>query len=171
MIKNLLLFLCFYQLMGNTYSQSMNKVDEKYGLNKFKLESSITLYKNNLKQINYDGEVKFYNYTGTDIKTIFNYKVKEIILGYFESKLYYVAFKFYNNDELFNSSFFYENLKDLYGKGKLEVSYKTGDYEYDWGYYWQGKKTYLRFDKSKSGDITLWLISETMKKEILNKEL
>lgn len=173
MTKQLILFCFLFQLCLNSTSQTIQKLDEKYGLNKFKLESPYSLLKSKLIPANFngDGNLQYYIYIGTDIKSIFGYGIKKIELAYYKSKLYYIGFKFDTNDVIFNKDIVYRNLRALFGEGDFNDYYKTGPLEYDWGYHWKGKKTYLSFDKSNDGVITLWIQSEKIARQILNDEI
>ena len=76
-------------------------LDAKNGINKFKLCSFFDIHKANLKEISVgtDTKVKWYEYTGTDISSVFEYKVKQICLGYYKNKLYKITVLFDGSKE------------------------------------------------------------------------
>ena len=87
-IKFLLSIVCMYTNL--CFSQDKNNLDKKYGINKFKLESTTSLYKGFLRtKIFKQDKVKYFDYIGTDIKDLFGFKVKEVILGFYKDKLDY----------------------------------------------------------------------------------
>lgn len=73
-------FLLFFYFFSNQiYSQNLSNLDKKYGFNKFKLESSIDIYKSDLKYFYTDKDVfkdgvKYYIYN----KKIFQFLVLKI---------------------------------------------------------------------------------------------
>jgi len=79
----------------NVLGQGLKNLDRNYGINKFKLETPYSLYKNSLKYFDTtDKGVEFYTYTKSDIKEIFGIPVEEIALGFYENKLYTISIYF-----------------------------------------------------------------------------
>ena len=68
-------------ISANTFSQDLANLDNKMGFNKFKLETSFEIHKSNLKFIIEDRDkVKFYEYTGIDISSVFRVPFEKITL-------------------------------------------------------------------------------------------
>lgn len=171
-MKRLNLIFVFI-LVTNIFSskaQNLQNLDAKYGFNKFKLESSINLYKGYLTSLSkQDEKIKFYTYNKGDIKTIFDYEIEKIVLGYYKGKLYEISIQFKTTD-WFHSDIIYDRLKMLFGSGEYSTNYNKGPLNYDWGYKWYTNKTYLSFDKQKTEPASIWMISTILDIQIANDE-
>lgn len=121
--------------------QGLKNLDADFGIKKFKLESSYSIYKNDLKYlwINSQG-VDFYTYEKLDIKEVFGIPVKEIGLCFFNNKLYSISINFgvlSKNQSLT----LVENLKNKYD---LPHIIQPNDNERVYVAEWVTGKTYLQ---------------------------
>lgn len=162
------------------FSQDISKLDSKYGMNKFKLESSMNLYRSKLEF--YEGEnPKFYEYLGDDVKSMFELNLGKIYLGYFEEKLYQISFTF--EDNYFNKDVVVQKLESLFGDaivgGRRTEEYGESKMVIEYSYVWDGEKTYLALEKTtfilRNGKVVedlpvLWLISKDIRMKILNRD-
>ena len=100
-MKNIVLvFLFFIPLIG--ISQNLNNLDEKYGFNKFKLETSFQTYNKDLEFIYTDKKTgsKHYKYIKKDV-SVFGYNdIEHIGLVFYKNKLYQVYIKINLKDKL-----------------------------------------------------------------------
>jgi hypothetical protein len=84
-------------ILGSLYSnaQGLKNLDADFGINKFKLETSYSLHKNDLEYIGMKSQgIEGYKYKKTDIKEIFGIPVKEIGLCFFNNNLYSISINF-----------------------------------------------------------------------------
>lgn len=150
------------------YSQSLSNLNIKYGINKFKLESPYSIQSSNL-DYKFGDEVEYYNYTKNDISKILNYNVRQINLGYFNKKLYYIGIVFdtsYHHKDLVHNK-----LVNLFGKETgYYTNYTTGPIHFNWVYVWETSKVTLQYEEYTSGEINLWMTSRILEKQIENSE-
>lgn len=140
-------FLTLLQF-ANVLSQDLSKLDSRYGIKKFKLESNIVNYQADLS-ILIEGNINFYKYTGSDIKTIFNAEIEEIILGFYKNKLYYIGFVIDNTLDIYET-IIYEKLTNLFGPTRGKSNFKSGPFLYSFQYIWETKNTRLTFEESSN---------------------
>ncbi len=178
-LRNLgILFLFFNPIFG--FSQNLQNLDLKYGFNKFKLESSIQNYSNDLVYISVDkvSGVKFYSYTKKDI-SVFGFKdVKQIWLGFYKDKLYNIDVVLNGGDtmystivpkliELFGTPTYFNEGSEYFGEQDVKT-YMEDPRQ------WVTLKTLLGINKVKCNSpsrpctINIFLVSQKLKKEINN---
>lgn len=85
-----LAFLCFF-ISTITFSQSIEKLDEKNGFKDFKLGDSFYKWQNNLNYQGSKNDVKRYFYNGPCCNTIYNYPIESILLDFADNKLVQIA--------------------------------------------------------------------------------
>lgn len=81
-----LTFLCLF-LSTITYSQSIEKLDEKNGFKDFKLGDSFYKWQNELTLQGTKNNVKTYKYNGTCCNTVYEYPLESILLDFADNKL------------------------------------------------------------------------------------
>ncbi|RCU42313.1 hypothetical protein EIZ47_10225 [Chryseobacterium lacus] len=163
-------FITFITLLAVTlaYSQTLNQLNIKYGVSKFKLESSKSLYLSDLLY-KFGDNVQYYSYIKGDIKEILGYDVKDIHLGYYNNKLYYIGFVFEEN--FHHTDIVYNKLKNLYGpETSYDSNYKSGPLDMKWSYQWHSAKVTLSYEERSDGTITVWMISNILEKMIHESE-
>jgi hypothetical protein len=170
-MKNLFGIFIMIFVTSIVTAQNLSNLDAKYGIKNFKLESSYDNYKSNLKLELDDGRVKYYNYVGTDVQSIFGHDIRKITLGFYKSKLYYIRLDLDDSKPVY-SDLVYENLKQLFGSAERGYGIKKGPLKYDWVYVWQTQKTYLCFDKQlpnelQPGSIAIWMMSNILGNQIV----
>lgn len=156
-------------LSNTLMAQNLSNLDTKYGIKKFKLESSFENYKSNL-ELELDGKVKYYRYVGSDIQTVLGQDIRKIILGFYKNKMYYIGIKLDDALPIY-PDLIYDKLKDLFGYTDKSTNFKKGPLSYEWAYTWQTNKTYLSFDKQKATEfkneeVSIWMISNVVDKQI-----
>jgi hypothetical protein len=168
-IKAFLFMLCFAHFMFSQVVPAPNiqPLDAKNGINKFKLCSFFEIHKVNLKEMPAKDEVhvKWYTYTGTDVPTVFDYKVKQLDLGYYKNKLYKILVQFDGTEK--------EEVDGI--KSKLELLFGTGkeiekDNDPTHKYAWEATKVYLYFEHNDK-EINLFMSSKILGKQIILDEL
>lgn len=169
-----LLLLIFLPTIG--YSQNLNNLDEKYGFNKFKLESRYENFKSDLTYLFTDNEVykdgvKYYKYNKNDVSVFGNKFISEIGLGFYKGKLYTINIDMgmMTDTEL---SRIFSKFVDLFGEPNVSMSEPNVDYELR--RQWTTPKTLLGFERRgrksnyKPSHVNIFLISHKLKKEISN---
>ena len=154
-------------------AQNLSNLDAKYGIKKFKLETSYENYKSNL-ELELDGKVKYYKYVGKDIQSVFGLRIRKIILGFYKNKLYYIGIELDDSIPIY-PDFIYDELKKLFGDTEKLTNFKKGPFSYEWAYIWQTKKTYLCFDKlqateSENEKVSIWMISNVIDYQITSDD-
>lgn len=173
-MKKSLTLLTILSLIANmAVAQTLSNLDLKYGMNKFRLESSYSTYQANLK-LTLDGKVKYYEYTGSDISSIFDCKIKKIILGFYKNKLYYIKFDL-NEEYPLYVDLIYDKLEQLFGPTPINTDIKKGPLTYKFAYVWQTKKTYLSFDEKLPNDLqvgstAIWMYSNILGNQIASND-
>ena len=174
------IFLLSLILSVPGFSQNLQNLDEKYGFNKFKLESSINLYQKDLvyKTSDQNG-VKYYEYKKQDINVFGFSKVKEIGLLFYRDKLYCINIDLSTsyNDDMFST--ISSKLKDLFGDPTTTSN--GGDYgKWDSKTYmenvnqWLSSKALLGLSKVKCSSpinpcgINIFLVSQVIQRQINN---
>jgi len=170
-IKAFLFMLCFAQLVFSQVVPAPNiqPLDAKNGINKFKLCSFLEIHKANLKEtpnLN-DARVKWYTYTGTDVPTVFEYKVKQLSLGYYKNKLYKISVQFDEKQDV-KTDDIKNKLEMLFGAGKDLLANK--DIKQNGKYAWEATKVYLCFEYNEK-EISLYMYSKILEKQIILDEL
>jgi hypothetical protein len=100
--KFILVFWGYILFSFTSYSQGRKSLDNDNGLLKFKLGSSINLYKKDIKYYWIDKKGKeSYDYVKGDIKQVYGKSVKKINLMFVDDKLYniHVNFGVLSNEE------------------------------------------------------------------------
>ncbi|AZI40074.1 hypothetical protein [Epilithonimonas vandammei] len=116
------------------YGQSLNDLDIKNGFRHFKFGSTPSQIKNIVKQTNQSSQnpkVVSYEYIGEDITNIFNVKVDNIYLSFFNNKLFSVGVNFGNMENVKNFEIYEFNniltaLENTYGTKWVAPSNKDG---------------------------------------------
>lgn len=156
--------LVFSQVAPAPNSQLL---DSKNGINKFKLCSFFEIHKTNLKEMpaKNDVHVKWYTYLGTDVPTVFDYKIRQLDLGYYKNKLYKILVEFDGTDQE-EADNIKSKLDLLFGSGKeIEIA---GDPTRK--YAWESTKIYLYFEYNGK-EINLFMSSKILGKQIILDEL
>jgi len=147
----------------------MQPLDAKNGINKFKLCSFYEIHKANLKEApaQKDTRIKWYTYIGNDVQTVFEYKVKQINLGYYKNKLYKITVQF-DETQGIKTADIKNKLILLFGEGRYEqsadIKHPT---EKD---VWETTKVYLSFD-ANNNEISLHTYSKIIERQIVSDEL
>lgn len=172
-----LFMLCYWQLVfsqlntqgTNTLTPAQNAytLDAKNGVNKFKLCSFFEIHKANLKEMPAKNEVhvKWYTYTGTDVPTVFDYKVKQLDFGYYKNKLYKILVQF-DGTEKEEVDGIKSKLELLFGSGKEIEKDNTPTRKL----VWESAKIYLYFEYNEK-EINLFMSSKILGKQIILDEL
>ena len=158
--------------VGQVPQQNIPALDTKNGINKFKLCSYYDIHKANLKEfsVQNDNRIKWYTYIGTDVQTVFEYKVKQISLGYYKNKLYKITVLF---DETQNIKVadIKSKLVLLFGEGRSEASPTNNNTkstaEKD---VWETSRIYLSFGVNGS-EISLHTYSKLIERQFVSDEL
>ena len=139
-------------------------LDAKNGINKFKLCSFYDIHKANLKEApeQKDVRIKWYTYIGTDVPTVFEYKVKQINLGYYKNKLYKITVQF-DETQGIKTADIKNKLILLFGESRHEQSTKEKDI-------WETSKVYLSFDVN-GNNISIYTYSKITEKLYISDEL
>ncbi|HTA61268.1 MAG TPA: hypothetical protein VK835_02380 [Bacteroidia bacterium] len=170
-IKAFLFMLCFTQLVFSQAVPTPNiqPLDAKNGINKFKLCSFLEIHKVNLKETPNpsDTRVKWYTYTGTDVPTVFEYKVKQINLGYYKNKLFKITVQFDEKQDV-KTDDIKNKLEMLFGVGKDLL--QNADAKQNGKYVWEAIKVYLCFEYNEK-EISLYMYSKILEKQIILDEL
>ena len=169
MKSNLFIILILFSI-NILNSQTLDDLDKKSSIKKFKLESKYEEYSKKLEFIFTSKKVKYYKYIENDIESIFGFEIKKIELGFYKNKLFFISFSIpekYKSEE----SEIYNSLKTLFGETERLQNYGNGLLEYKWGYDWIAKKTYLKFEKPiKEKKIKIWMMSLKIKNEMTNDD-
>ncbi|ESU23792.1 hypothetical protein FEDK69T_12020 [Flavobacterium enshiense DK69] len=174
-MKYKLTLLFFIFINSIAISQNLSNLDVKYGFNKFKLESSYTLHKNNLSYKTTDNNVKYYEYIGKDIKSVFGVKIDEIWLGYYKNRLYTISIDFGAISDSESQNIIKE-LKKMFGYQELITNSEGETYKYEWAIAWETQKTYLQANRMscsfqfKPCAVSIFVNSKKIETEILNSK-
>lgn len=91
-----ILVLLFSVIIINIFGQkpvyTQSKIDQKYGLNKFKLGSSFSTF-TDLSLIGTEGKLKEYSYSGSDLKTFMGHNVERVLLQFYDNQLYKISIR------------------------------------------------------------------------------
>ena len=162
---------CFIKIsFAQIVQQNIPALDTKNGINKFKLCSFYEIHKTNLKEApaQKDTRIKWYTYTGSDAQTVFEYKVKQVNLGYYKNKLYKIVVLFDETQDL-KADDIKNKLALLFGDGKYQQNVGN-DKRPDEKDVWETAKVYLSFNISgKEANITTY--SKIIEKQIILDEL
>ena len=110
---------CFISTFS--YCQDLSKLDIKFGLKQFKLESNFELYESQLHfEFDATDGSKYYSYTGSDLKEILGVEVSQILLSFYKQKLYYIKV-IYTPKNQFHEVMINQKLDDLFGKTENKV--------------------------------------------------
>jgi hypothetical protein len=121
--------------------QSLKNLDTDFGIEKFKLESSYYIHKNDLQYFHINSQgVEFYTYKKLDIKEVFGVPIKEIMLSFFNNKLYSISINFGVLSKNQNLTLL-DNLKNKYD---LPSIIQPNDNERVYVAEWITGKTYLQ---------------------------
>jgi hypothetical protein len=161
------LFIYFFSIIG--FAQVVQQpnvppLDAKNGINKFKLCSFYDIHKANLKEApaQKDVRIKWYTYTGTDVPTVFEYKVKQINLGYYKNKLYKITVQF-DETQGIKTADIKNKLTLLFGESRHEQNPNEKDV-------WETLKVYLSFEVN-GNNISIYTYSKIMEKLYISDEL
>lgn len=168
-MKKTIIIITILCITNFVTSQSLQNLDIKYGINKFKLESSFSTYQANLI-IELDGKVKYYKYISTDISSIFGSNINNIILGFYKNKLYYIQIELKEDKQLF-VDLVYDKLEQLFGSTPVNTNIKKGPLTYQFAYVWQTDKTYLAFDRQLPNDLQNGRTAIWMKSNVLDNQI
>ena len=146
-MKTVLFTSVFILLSLTSISQSVSKLDEKYGFREMKFETSLTSFKNLVKV-----QENFYAST-TENLTLGNYKLSQIAYGFYKGRLFSIIIM---TKGLTNSSGVLKILQQAYGTG-----YK--DNEYLESYIWRGEKVKMTYEENSiTSDATIIMWSKKL---------
>jgi hypothetical protein len=170
-----LLFFVFFK----GFSQNLDNLDEKYGFNKFKLESPIQNYIKDCKYMftsKKTGNV-LYKYIRKDID-VFGIEIESLVLVFHKNKLYTIEIKVNPaNDSIYGK--ITSELAKLFGslfEVAIEKDYGVNDSRtyLESQIRWETNKTLLGLDEIKCNSpldpckITIWLESKIIRKQVNN---
>lgn len=113
------IFLISISLTFSGYSQGLKNLDNSFGIDKFKLNTSYNIHKNHLKYYDTNTEgVEFYDYTKGDIIKLFGQSVSRINLGYINDNLYLITISFGSLDKRQNMMLL-QKLRDLFSTPEI----------------------------------------------------
>lgn len=126
-----ILIFSFLQL-SLSYGQDLQNLDRKFGIKKFRLESSITLYKSQIQLLRKnDNGTSYYKYLGKDINNLFNVSIEEVGLIFYKNILYSISITFAQTSET-NEKIVYSKLKDLFGDPFTGTGKEKAPLDYEW---------------------------------------
>lgn len=172
-MKIILLFTSLFFSITFSFSQNLANLDSKYGINKFKLESSYDLYKKDLEYKSTNGNVKFYKVKEFLAYNILGKDAMEIGLAFYKNKLYSIGI----NLLTFKDKEYLEilaKLENLFGPASHGKTY-DGTFTYEWTYLWKTEKVYLGYTKMSweskfnPGEESIYMISLKLKRQIENE--
>lgn len=143
-INLVLLFLILFQMF--CFGQSINILDQNNGFKKFKFgtnKSAIKELKLYTTKNNLNG-VTSYLYTGTDITFFNTVPIEDIVLTFYNNKLYQIAVTFGTIYSEYTKSQFdlvHSNLKNNFGNDYADAKSNMSDILN--GHIWDGKKIRL----------------------------
>jgi hypothetical protein len=167
----LFVFVCCFTTcaFAQLVQPNVPPLDTKNGINKFKLCSFYDIHKANLKEAPNlkDVRIKWYTYVGIDVQTVFDYKIKQLNLGYYKNKLYKITVLF-DEAQSIKTDDIKNKLILLFGDGKyLQNADAKNPAEKD---VWETSKVYLSFEVNGK-EISLNTYSKIMEKQIISDEL
>ncbi len=154
-------------------AQNLANLDSKYGINKFKLESELDLFENELEYIGTQNGIKLYNVKNLKSLNVLNKEVTEALLTFYKDKLHSISIvlKTSSKTEEFEVLRKLENLFGSAIKGEAEVN---SPFSYEWAYLWETEKVYLGYNKMsyesefKPGICTIYMISLKLQQQLEN---
>ena len=138
-------------------------------MKKFKLESSYNEYSDDLSFIA-EEKVKYYIYVGSDIKTHFDERIKEIVLGFYKNILFYILYGL-DDSILPRTQVFVEKLQSLFGDGMFNRNQKIGDMNLMISHIWNTKKVHLQFDRIKTDLVDDYSVKLHMHSLIIEEQI
>ena len=139
-MKIILLFTTLFFSITFSFSQNLANLDSKYGINKFKLESSYDLYKKDLEYKSINGDVKFYKVKNFLAYNILGKDAMEIGLAFYKNKLYSISINLLTlKDKEYIEIL--AKLENLFGPASHGKTF-DGTFNYEWTYLWKTKKVY-----------------------------
>lgn len=138
-----LILLCSTNLIK---SQTLAELDKKFGINKFKLESSFDLYKSDLElTLEDDDKVKYYYYKTDDIKNLYDVEINDIYVGFYKNEMCSIQFTFKPTNKA-NEEQILNKFKRIFGNPKMGAI-KNVKKKMSWKYEWKTNKTELVYYK------------------------
>lgn len=125
--------------------QTLSKLDEKFGVSKFKLESNIEQYRQNVVFLDKSEQGSmFYEYIGNDIDSYLGVPVNQIILSCYQNKIYQVKIIFKETQNQYYD-YIFQSLETIFGppSNSRKFGYTTGYLEYQKTHLWGTQKTEL----------------------------
>jgi len=123
-------------------SQTLSKLEEKNGFNKFKLGTNSSLC-GPLSLVSDEGKIKCYSYQGDDIKEIYSLGIHAILMTFYKDQLYKIQV-YINKTDKDSEIELGQNLKVLFGKPNSWTEGKGG---WLWEYLWQSQTVQLQYAK------------------------
>lgn len=168
------LFLIFSILtIGYASAQNLTNLDSKYGINKFKLETGLDLYKNELQyKSTYEG-LKLYEVKNLKSFKILGKSVSELSLTFYKNKLHSISIvleTYSKNDEME----VLKKLENLFGSSSKGEAGSSSTFSYEWAYVWKTDKVYLGYNKMswdsefKPGVCNIYMISLKLQQQHQN---
>lgn len=162
-IKTFFLLIAMFTIATES-AQNLANLDSKYGINKFKLESELNLYEEELEYLGAHNGITLYNVKYLKSLNILNKEVTEVLLTFYKDKLHSISvvLKTSNKNEEFEVLRKLENLFGSAIEGEAEVN---SPFSYEWAYLWETEKVYLGYNKMsyesefKPGICTIYMIS------------
>jgi hypothetical protein len=168
---NKILLIIILLISKLSIGQSLKNLDEKNGINKFKLETDINLYYSDLTHIATVDRISFYSYNKVSEIKIFEKKLNEIWVYFYKNKLYGVNC-YFSSKEKSTEDEIVNRLVGLFGKAyytntELEIIKYC-----NWQYSWSSNNVILQFQKNRCDSklhpclINLSMYSKKIKKQI-----
>lgn len=134
--KILILFIVFTQA---ALAQEMT-IDQISGFGSFNFHDPYSDYKRNLRLtliISFEGEQKFYDYTGNELKKVHDFKTTRVSLGFENDSLFYIDIYFQG----LNENEYNELLKAFETEfGTATIMDNPADKGVERGYQWEGEE-------------------------------
>ncbi len=174
-MKYLTILILISFLTGSfLYGQDLQNLDSKFGIKKFKLETDFSLYTSKLQFFTKDKDgTVYYKYIGDDMNQFFDVPVETIGLVFYKNKLYLISILFKPSNDM-NEKIIYSKLKDLFGNPAMGTGKDKLALDYEWGYVWSTKKTFLQHSKYSStsdykpNQLEIFMYSQKLHQQIAN---
>ena len=151
MKKKLVLIATLFLFLNHSFSQTIDKLDEKKGFKDFQIGDSYDKWKDKIVEVGRwdDGDIG-YNYTGSCCKEIFDYPIKEILLRFKNKSLEAIIITTENFQKPYSETGSYtqwrdkdfERIKNLFSQ-LFGPPTSLNSNEGNVNYYWEGKEVVL----------------------------
>ena len=172
-LKVSVIIYSLFTLYSTIKAQNLANLDKKNGIRQFQLGSSFENHKEHLI-LEIDGKVKFYRFENNLNDVFLGHQVEKTILGFYQNKLYYIAFQF-NTKKPIYTDLIYLDLEKLFGPTIEFTNVKAGPLKYDMVYEWKTEKITLRFDHQLANEYqaesyNLWMTSKLIEQKMIQDD-